>query len=362
MKIEERYMYRAIELAKKGYGRVNPNPLVGAVIVKNGEIIGEGYHAYFGGLHAERNALQNCRASPEGATLYVTLEPCCHYGKTPPCTEIIIKKKIKRVIIGSVDPNMKTPRAGIHQLLEHSIEVIEGICKNQCELLNEVFFNFVKTKRPFVTMKYAMTMDGKIATRSGESQWITGEIARADVHLDRNKNMAIMVGSRTVLMDNPMLNCRIENGCHPIRIICDTKLNTPIDAKVVKTAQKIRTIIATNISEECLQLPYKECGCELLVIPKEKEHINLKILMKRLGAMGIDSVYLEGGGTLNFSALEAHIVHRVKTYIHPILFGGEKAKTPVEGKGVQRVDQGFNLKVREIKRLGEDFLIESEVL
>ena len=225
---DEYYMRLALELALKGLGKVNPNPLVGAVIVKDHEIIGEGYHKKYGGLHAERNALLNCTKSPSGATMYVTLEPCCHYGKTPPCTEAIIEHNISKVVIGTLDPNAKVSGKGVEYLIQSGIEVVVGTLEEQCKEINKVFFHFVTTQKPFVVMKYAMTMDGKIATAAGESKWITGDLARRRVHHDRNRYSAIMVGVGTVLSDNPLLTCRVMYGINPIRIVCDSNLITPL--------------------------------------------------------------------------------------------------------------------------------------
>lgn len=208
--LNPKYMKRAIELAKKGIGYTNPNPIVGCVVVKNDEIISEGYHEKIGGFHAERNALTNCKEDTTGAELYVTLEPCCHYGKTPPCTEIIIEKNIKKVYVGSMDPNKLVAGKGVKILEENGIEVECGVLKDECDKLNEVFFHYITNKTPYVVMKYAMTMDGKIACENGDSKWVTGEKARETVQNMRKKYMGIMVGINTVLEDNPMLNCRIE--------------------------------------------------------------------------------------------------------------------------------------------------------
>ena len=223
---EEKYMRRAIELAKKGSGHVNPNPLVGAVIVRDGEIIGEGYHECYGQLHAERNAIANAKKrgnSLEGSTIYVTLEPCCHYGKTPPCTEAIIEEKIARVVVGSDDPNPLVSGKGFQMLREKGIEVIPHFLKEECDAMNHVFFHYIRTGIPYVAMKYAMTMDGKIACYTGDSKWVTGEESRAHVQTLRNHYKGIMAGIGTVLADDPMLNCRIEGGRDPIRIIADSQ-------------------------------------------------------------------------------------------------------------------------------------------
>lgn len=243
MSFEKEYMERAIELAKKGIGAVNPNPLVGAVIVKDGRIIGEGYHAKYGELHAERNAFANLTEEATGAEMYVTLEPCCHYGKQPPCVEAIVEHKIAKVYVGSDDPNEKVAGKGIKYLRDNGIEVETQVMKNECDEINPVFFHYITTGKPYVVMKYAMTMDGKIATYKGLSKWITGEEARNRVQHTRHQYKGIMVGIGTVIEDNPMLTCRLEGGRNPIRIVCDSNLSIPIDCNLVKTAKDIPTIV-----------------------------------------------------------------------------------------------------------------------
>ncbi len=360
--IEEAFMRRALELARKGEGFVNPNPMVGAVIVKNGNIIGEGYHAKYGELHAERNALKNCRESPDGAEMYVTLEPCCHYGKTPPCTEAIIESGIKRVIVGSFDSNPLVAGKGIRILREVGIEVTEGVLQKECEALNKVFFHFMRTGKPYVVIKYAMTLDGKIATRTGASKWITGEAARKKVHEDRGRMMGIMAGVGTVLADNPLLNCRLDGKKNPIRIICDTHLRTPLDSQIVQTAGEIQTILAVSekVGEEKKEA-YRKAGCEFLEVSESEAGIDLNFLMQKLGEKKIDSVLLEGGGTLNEAALKAGIVDGIQAYIAPKIFGGAEAKTPVEGSGIEFPAEAFFLKNTTVSYLGEDILIEGEV-
>jgi diaminohydroxyphosphoribosylaminopyrimidine deaminase/5-amino-6-(5-phosphoribosylamino)uracil reductase len=355
------YMRLALEQAIKGCGWVNPNPMVGAVIVKNHQIIGKGYHQKYGGPHAERNALTNCRVSPKGGTLYVTLEPCCHYGKTPPCTDAIIESGIRRVVIGSFDPNPLVAGKSIAILRSHGIEVTENVAKDECNRLNQSFFHFIQNKTPYVVMKYAMTMDGKIATRTGKSQWITGELARHRVHEDRHRYSAIMVGIGTVLNDDPLLTCRLENGKNPFRIICDTHLRTPMQSRLVKTADTISTLIATSVSDVARHQPYLEAGCEIMVLPYQENHIDLNVLMQRLGEMQIDSVLLEGGGALNWSALQHGIVHKVQAYIAPKLFGGN-GKTPVTGLGIDHPDKASILSKPIITLLDNDILLESEVI
>lgn len=359
---DEAYMNLALEYAKKGCGWVSPNPMVGAVIVKNGKIIGTGYHERHGGLHAERNALACCTKSPQDSTLYVTLEPCCHFGKTPPCTDAILESGIRRVVVGSVDPNPLVAGKGIQILRQNGIEVTEGVLNEACTELNKVFFHFIRTKTPYVLMKYAMTMDGKIATRSGESKWVTGEIARRRVQEDRHRYTGIMVGVGTVIADNPLLTCRLPDSKNPMRIICDSRLQTPLQSQVVKTAEQIPTILATCCLDEARARPYREAGCEVLMLPAKDGHIDLRALMVELGEKSIDSVLLEGGGTLNWSALQSGIVNKIQAYIAPKLFGGAEAKSPVEGLGVRSPECAFQLTPPQVTRLGDDILLESEVI
>ncbi len=360
---DQNYMLQAIQLAKQGEGWTNPNPMVGAVIVKNGRIIGKGYHKKCGELHAERNAIASLTESAEGATIYVTLEPCCHYGKTPPCTEAIIEQKIKRVVIGSRDPNPKVSGKGIKMLQEAGIEVIEDFMREECDRLNPVFFHYITTKTPYVVMKYAMTLDGKIATKTGASKWITGEAAREEVQHMRHRYMGIMAGIGTVLADDPMLNVRVEGWKSPIRILCDSGLRIPLDGQIVKSAGKYRTIVAYADSEntEAKRKRLHEMGVETICCPDENNQVDLKKLMKYLGEEGIDSILLEGGGTLNDSALRAGIVQEVQAFIAPKLFGGMNSKTPVEGIGVRFPSEAVKLKCTDICQIGEDIRITCQV-
>lgn len=359
---KESYMRRALELARLGEGRTSPNPMVGCVVVKDGRIISEGYHERYGEFHAERNALMRCREDPAGADLYVTLEPCCHYGKTPPCTEIIIEKKIRRVFVGSMDSNPKVAGKGVQQLREAGIEVETGILEDECLKLNEVFYHYITTKTPFVVMKYAMTLDGKIACATGDSKWVTGEEARAHVHSLRHRYKGIMVGIGTVLSDDPMLNARIEGGVDPVRIVCDTRLHIPIGSRLVTTAKDIPTIVAcgqelidSGRKQEKLRL-LQEAGVQ--VIPTSGGHgVNLTQLMSILGEQKIDSILLEGGGTLNASALGEGIVNKVYAYIAGKLIGGMDARSPVEGIGAERMCDAVRLENLELTRFGEDFCI-----
>ena len=360
---DQEYMLRAIQLAKKGEGWTNPNPMVGAVIVKDGRIIGEGYHKKCGELHAERNAIASLTESAEGATIYVTLEPCCHYGKTPPCTEAIIEQKIKK---GSRDPNPKVAGKGAQILRESGITVVQDFMREECDRLNPVFFHYITTKTPYVVMKYAMTLDGKIATKTGASKWITGEPARQEVQHMRHRYMGIMAGIGTVLADDPMLNVRVEGWKSPVRIVCDSSLRIPLDSQIVRSAKEYRTIVAyagreenEEITEKIERLHAK--GVDTVCCPDEKGQIDLKKLMTYLGNEGIDSILLEGGGTLNDSALRAGIVKEVHCFIAPKLFGGKNSKTPVQGIGIGLPSEALKLKCTDICRIGEDIRIICQV-
>lgn len=366
----KKYMQRAIELAKLGIGKVNPNPLVGAVIVKDGEIISEGYHRVYGDLHAERNAFLNLKNKEDakGAEMYVTLEPCCHYGKQPPCTEAIIEHGISKVYVGSNDPNILVAGKGIQRLRDAGIEVITEFMKEECDVLNPVFFHYITTKTPFVLMKYAMTLDGKIATRTGHSRWISNEVSRERVQQTRNALKGIMVGIGTVLNDDPRLTCRIEGSRNPIRIICDSKLRIPLTGNVVTTAKEIPTIVATieprpeymRLWEEQKRLLEKE-GVEVLVVAEHEERLDLRDLMIKLGEKQIDGILLEGGSTLNYAALQAGIVNRIEAYVAPKLFGGSSSATPVGGEGVELATDAFQCELISTECRDGDVLLIYEI-
>ncbi len=359
--LEEKYMRRAIELARNGTGRVNPNPLVGAVIVKDGIIIAEGYHEEYGGLHAERNAFKNLKESAKGADIYVTLEPCCHYGKQPPCTQAVIENGIRNVYIGSDDPNSLVAGKGIEQLKAAGINVVTGVLKKECDALNTVFFHYITNKTPYVVMKYAMTLDGKTACDTGESKWVTGEGARQHVQQSRNALQGIMAGVQTVINDNPQFTCRIPGGRNPVRIICDSSLRIPDGCGILETAHKVKTIIAT-VSEDAERIKQlEEKGAVIIKTPPLYGRVDLKFLMQELGKRGIDGILLEGGGTLNSSALKAGIVNHVQAYIAPKIFGGSGRYTPVGGEGVLSPGSAYICKNMEITKFGNDLLLEYDI-
>ena len=410
------FMRRAIELAKKGGGYVHPNPLVGCVVVKDGDIIAEGYHEKYGEYHAERNALTRCQSETKDASLYVTLEPCCHYGKTPPCTEIIIEKGIKKVFVGILDPNPLVAGKGVKILQDAGIEVEVGLCDDEIRELNKVFLKNITTKRPYVIMKTAMTFDGKIAAFTGDSKWVTNEESRKMVHQLRSEMAGVIVGIGTVLADDPMLNVRLEGNPHqPIRIVVDSNLRIPIDSQLVKTAKEYRTIIAiqkphaeiaenaemdnhellarkradladssrhfdrsiaersevekSSINENKLNDSEKQgfldklemTGVEILECQSNNGHVDINDLMSKLGALGIDSLLLEGGGTLNAAFLEAGCVDEVWAFIAPKIIGGEGVKTPVSGKGIEKMSDAIQLKNIDIQNINGDILIKGKI-
>lgn len=362
------YMKRAIELALKGTGYTNPNPLVGAVIVKDGRVIGEGYHEKYGELHAERNALLHCTEDPKGATIYVTLEPCCHHGKQPPCTEALIEASISEVVIGSADPNPLVAGKGVEQLRAAGIKVTTDFMREECDAINKVFFHYITKGLPYVTLKYAMTLDGKIASVTGKSKWISSEKSRKYVHELRARNMAIMAGIGTVLADDPMLNVRDASGLSPIRVICDTNLRTPIDSNVVDTANATdnyrtpATIIATSVTDEARLAPYREKGVHIICVPAgQNGHLDMRALMAKLGEMKIDSVLVEGGASINWALLSAGLVNHACCFIAPMIMGGEGAKTPVTGVGVDSPAEAFRIKNGRVRNIGGDIFVEGDL-
>lgn len=359
--MQEEYMRRAVQLAQKGIGRVNPNPLVGAVVVKEGRIIGEGYHACYGELHAERKAFASLTEDAAGADLYVTLEPCCHYGKQPPCTQAIIQQGIRNVYVGSDDPNPLVAGKGIRQLREAGIHVETQVLKEECDRLNPVFFHYIATGTPYVVMKYAMSLDGKTACETGNSRWVTGEIARNHVQKVRNALTGIMVGVQTVLQDDPRLTCRMEGGRNPVRIVCDSQLRTPLEAQLVQTAKEIPTVIGTTCKDPRRQEEYRKRHVEILVTEPRNGRVDLRQLMKQLGQQKIDGILLEGGGTLNQSALEAGIVQHVMAYIAPKLFGGYGKYSPVTGQGAASPEEGWLCENGKLLQLGRDILLEYDI-
>ncbi len=362
--MDKKYMKRAIELAILGTGCTNPNPLVGAVIVKNDKIISEGHHELCGSHHAEINALNNATEDVIGATMYVTLEPCSHHGKTPPCADAIVKSGMAKVVIGMMDPNPLVAGKGIKILKSNGIEVITGVMEKEVRKINEIFIKYITTKMPFCIMKTAMTLDGKIASKTGDSKWITNEKSRAYVHELRNRLSAIMVGVGTVLKDDPMLTTRLNkiNSLDPIRIIVDSNARTPIDAKVFNNNSKADTIIACTENADKSKIEvFKKMGAKVIITQEINGRVDLIYLMKTLGEMKIDSVLLEGGGELNYSALESGIVDKVLIFIAPKIIGGSSCKTPIGGIGKDFMKEALRLKNISVKKFDDDIMIEGDV-
>ncbi len=352
-------MRRAVELARAGAGWTNPNPLVGAVIARDGVIIGEGFHERYGQAHAERNALADCASrgqSAAGATMYVTLEPCCHTGKQPPCTEAVVEAGIARVLVGSRDPNPLVAGKGNAFLREAGIEVIEDVLRDECDALNPIFFHYITTKRPYVVSKWAMTLDGKIATHTGDSRWVSNERSRADVHELRHRLAAIMVGKGTVARDDPSLTARRDEPSNqPLRIVIDSRLSISEESQLVRTAREVPVLVATALrSDDPKALRLAQLGVEVVSVPNDFGKVDLAALMDELGARGVDSVLAEGGGGLHEALFKAGLVNQVTVYVAPKVVGGIDAKSPVEGAGVDLMAEAYLLGEPKVELFGND--------
>lgn len=350
-------MRRALELAERGRLAVRPNPMVGCVIVRDGKVIGEAYHEEFGGPHAEVLAVEAAGGDITGATVYVTLEPCAHQGKTPPCADFLIDHRPARVVAAMQDPNPLVSGAGAEKLRQAGIAVEMGCLEEQARKLNEVFVKFVTTGLPFVIAKCAMTLDGKIATRTGHSQWVTGEAARARVHELRNQVDAILVGSRTVMMDDPSLTTRLPQGggSDPVRVILDAGEYLDGDRKVFRVDSEAPTWVAVTKNREY------EGADEMLRVSQGPGGVNMTELFQVLGERGINSLLIEGGGTTLASAFEAGLVDKVLFFIAPKIVGGASAITPVEGVGVEMMSDAIQLRDMKVSPVGEDWLVEAYV-
>jgi len=362
MTIDETYIARAISLAKRGAGWVNPNPMVGAVLVRDGRVIGEGFHQFFGGAHAEVNAIRSAVEPVAGATLYVTLEPCSHEGKTPPCANLVVAENIARVVVAVADPNPLVNGRGIEYLRSYGIQVECGILEDQAVRLNEVFNKFIKTQLPFVVLKSAMTLDGKIATVTNASRWITGERSRRMVHLLRQQLSAVMIGVDTVLFDDPLLNIRLKGSWkNPLKVIADTHGRIPLESKILTNDPQLTLVAATAMANAAKMKSIERMGAQVLICPVKNGRVDLAFLMQALGAMEIDSVMIEGGSTIAFAAMQEGIVDKVITFIAPKILGGANAPTPVGGPGIENMEGAINLKRMKTTRMGEDIMVEAWV-
>lgn len=354
--IAEKYMQFALDLAMKASGQTSPNPLVGAVVVKQNEIIGYGSHLKAGGKHAEVHALEMAGQDARGATLYVTLEPCSHVGKTPPCTDLIIRSKVKHVVIASLDPHDKIN--GISTLEKAGIKVTTGLLEAKALLINRPFFHYIKNKTPFITLKTAMSLDGKIATETGESQWITGEKARADSHTYRTSHDAILVGVNTVLADNPRLTARMNEGTckQPIRIILDTHLRTPIDSHVIQNNETETWIfVEQNVSPDVINEFNVYPHVSIIQLQEKKLRVDQILLI--LGKRNIMSLFIEGGAKISSSFLKQAQPNQLIIYMAPIVIGGEKSPSPFSGDGFAQLEDARRVKIEKVEQLDKDLKI-----
>lgn len=361
---EQEYMKLAIELAKKARGRTSPNPLVGAVIVKDGKIVGRGFHKKAGEHHAEINAFNDAGERAKGAALYVNLEPCSHYGRTPPCTRMIIERGISKVFIGMEDPNEVVAGSGIRCLNDNGLFVKTGILKEQCEKLNEIYIKYITTKRPFVILKSAVSLDGKIATKTGDTRWITNEKSRRFLHRLRDQVDGILVGIGTILADDPKLTTRLygRKGKDPIRVIVDSTLRIPLHAKAINRESHGTTIIVTTEfaqKEKISQL--ENLGANVLVTNSKDNRVDLNELMSELGKLEITSLLIEGGAEVNASSLENRIVDKVLFFYAPKIIGGVGAVSVVGGEGAESLNDAVLLEHIRVRKFENDILVEGYV-
>ncbi len=360
------YMKQALSLAKLALGQVSPNPAVGAVVVSNGEVVGQGYTQPPGSPHAEVVALRQAGERARGSVMYVTLEPCCHYGRTPPCTQAIISAGIAEVHLAMLDPNPQVSGRGKEGLEEEGIKTYVGEYEEEAKQVNEAYTKFITTGMPFVTAKFAISLDGKIATKSGDSKWISSETARKRVHNLRYITDAIMAGVNTVLIDDPELTARSCGGrggavrAQPLRVIVDSKGRTPLTARVFSAPGKTLLALAKLVKPE-EKKAFAQADVELLALPSEEGLVNLKKLLKVLGEQEITSILVEGGGILLGSLFDGGLVDKVVAFVAPIIIGGRDAKTAVGGEGVDKVADSLRLERVSIERLGEDVMVSGYV-
>lgn len=356
MNNDEHFMRRALELARQGKGRTSPNPMVGCVVTRDGRVIGEGFHEKAGEPHAEVNAVR-AAGDVTGATLYVTLEPCSHEGRTPPCADFLVEQKPKRIVVAMHDPNPKVCGEGIFKLREAGIDVEVGLLEDEARKLNEAFIKYITTGMPFVIAKVGMSLDGKIATRTGDSRWVTGETSRRMVHALRNEVDAILVGSRTVMLDDPSLTTRLDEGKvkDPIRIILDADDYLDAGRRVFRVDSSAPTWVAIPEGRTF------EGADDVLYIPPGDEGLDLRALMRELGNREITSVLIEGGGTTHASAFESGIVDKIMFFIAPKIVGGHDAITAVDGLGVAKMADAIRLENMTVRPVGEDLLVEAYV-
>lgn len=359
------WMLRALELARRGQGYVEPNPLVGCVLVQEGQVVGEGWHQRFGGPHAEVEALTAAGLQAQGATMYVTLEPCCHQGKTPPCTEAILRAGVRRVVVAMRDPFPQVAGGGLQRLAAAGVQVELGLCGEAAEALNAPYLKLLATGRPWVIAKWAMTLDGKLATRAGYSRWISGEAARQIVHLLRGRVDGILIGRRTAQLDDPLLTARPATGTPPriaTRIVVDSLARLPSFSQLVRTARQFPTLVATgpDAPEKDLRR-LAAAGCEVLPFAAPSHFERLLQLLDELGRRRMTNLLVEGGSSLFGSLLDAGQIDEVHVFIAPKLFGGQKARSPIRGAGVEQIAEAVVLKDPQSRQVGEDLYVWGRV-
>lgn len=362
-------MTLALRLAAKGQGTTSPNPMVGALVVRRGRIVGRGFHLRAGGPHAEILALRQAGKLAQGSTLYVTLEPCCHLKKrTPPCVPEILRSGVRRVVIAMQDPNPLVKGRGIKQLRQTGSSVTIGVARQEAERLNNAYCHWIKTARPYVTLKAGTTLDGKTATATGESQWITGELSRREVHQLRHQTDAVLIGVGTVLADDPCLTARTGRRLEtlslrqPLRIVVDSRLRTPFKAQILAHQDKAKTIIATTaLAPAVRRSVFLKKGIEVLTLPAVQERVSLSVLLKELGRRGVMSLLVEGGGEINAAMLKGKLVHHIRLYMAPLLLGGQNAKGMIGGKSPTRLAEAVKLRHVVTRSIGSDVLVEGDL-
>jgi len=355
---DEKWMKRTLRLAEAGRGRTSPNPVVGAVLVRRGKTVGEGYHARIGEPHAEIVALRQAGDKARGAVLYVNLEPCTHYGRTPPCVPQVINAGVKRVVIGMEDPNPMVNGKGIEALRKFGLDVRVGVLKKECRRLNEAFCKYILKKEPFVVLKVAATMDGKIATRDGDSKWISGEASRRFVHKLRDQVDGVLVGVDTILRDNPLLTARRKEGREPFRIVLDSRLKIPEEAKVFEHSPQEVILATTEAAPEDKIERLRERGVRVLITDSKEGRVNLKSCLKELAELGIISLLVEGGSRVNGSFLDEGLIDKFLLFLSPKLMGDPQALGIFGGSGVFNLEEAIAMKEIKTKRIGEDVLVE----
>ena len=362
---DARHLMRAIQLAGEARGMTSPNPLVGAVVVKNGKVIGEGFHAAAGLPHAERVALGACSEDPSGATLYVSLEPCAHHGRTPPCTDAIVEARIARVVVGSDDPSDNANGRGLGVLRDEgvAVDVVDGDVGAAARLINQPFRKHARTGRPLVVMKAAMTLDGKVATSTGDSRWISGEASRARAHRWRAELDAVAVGIGTALADDPLLTARVEAVPHqPCRVVFDSEARLPVESSLVKSIDEAPLIVVcTRAAARTRTQALTSAGAEVITVSGENESARVRAALDDLGSRGVQSLLVEGGPHIAGAFLDAGEIDEMRVFVAPIVAGGRQARSPIEGAGFQLIGAARRAVAHDVEQIADDVLITARL-